>query len=75
MITNFGIFSKWGGSFEENFSDSSLPLRERTKVRGVVLSFPINFFPFLFQKRFRVRSVVNFFTPTSILPRQGGGSF
>jgi hypothetical protein len=25
--------------FEENFSDSSLPLRERTKVRGVVKSF------------------------------------
>jgi hypothetical protein len=39
MITNFGIFSKWGGSFEENFFDSSLPLRERIKVRGVVKSF------------------------------------
>jgi hypothetical protein len=26
--------------FEENFFDSSLPLRERTKVRGVVKSFP-----------------------------------
>jgi len=74
MITNFGIFSKWGGSFEKkNFPDSSLPLRERIKVRGVVLSFPINFFPLLLQERVRVRSVVNFFTPTSILPRQWGG--
>jgi hypothetical protein len=34
MITNFGIFSKWGGSFEKNFPDSSLPLWEIIKVRG-----------------------------------------
>jgi len=26
--------------FEENFFDSSLPLRERIKVRGAVKSFP-----------------------------------
>jgi len=57
--------------FEENFFDSSLPLRERIKVRGAVLSFPINFFPLILQER--VRGAVNFFTPTLILPRQWGG--
>jgi hypothetical protein len=45
-----------------NFS-LSLPLRERIKVRGAVLSFPLTFFLSTPQERVRVRSAVNFFHP------------
>jgi hypothetical protein len=57
--------------FEENFSDSSLPLREN-KSEGCLLN-PFLLFPLHSAGRVRVRGAVNFFTPTSILPRQWGG--
>jgi hypothetical protein len=42
------------------------------KFKGILLTLFIS--PLPLRERVRVRGVVNFFHPTSILPRQWGGS-